>query len=68
MAWKCDSALPDGGHGVGTMVDDDTNVAEFSLEYGKKAHGFAPLGGTQAGMDRRVKVNKLATSSGIMAI
>ena len=34
LAWKCDSALPDRRHGVGTLVDDDTTVTEFPFECG----------------------------------
>ena len=32
-------------HGVCTLVDDDTTVAEFPFECGVETHGFAPLGG-----------------------
>ncbi len=42
LAWKCDSALPDGGHGVGALIDDDTTVAQFSFGCGMKAHHCPP--------------------------
>jgi hypothetical protein len=31
LAWEGDSDLPNGGHGVGALVDDDSTVAQFAF-------------------------------------
>ena len=42
LPWKCDSALPDWRHGVGTLIDDDPTVAEFPFGCCMKAHDMNP--------------------------